>query len=1218
MADGLSITTDGEPPRRHRLALVAGLIAIVLWQSVFFRHGDPAMTLTSPYHLTASGGIVGWQPEFVYFLYYLNLYPVTSISTEPLEYSVEGARRLIAEHGRTLVMDRYWTVRYGDLAKTYLYLPHVWLKGRPVKPRMLHANALAFTLALLVLFAGFWAVDHTLLGLLLTLLIGSNPFQVHEVYANNNVFGWPITIAVLMLGLHLPFMRDRPPRIAVALLIAVVSGLLLGTLRQIRTEPVLVAASVAGVYLTVSRMRWWLRLALVVLLGGAFSLASIGWADYFEAKYREARRVVAAAGGHTYDGPRHSYHFIWHAVWCGLGDFDAKYGYQWSDLSAIRYAWPILQRRGFEARGYPPVEPDPLDSLTLGVYWDKGGQYARTPFETREYTDVAREKVLADVVRDPLWYASILGRRIVRVLTESTPPSLAFGNGQSFSLVSTPSQAIWGLLTIVLTVRLLFARDWFHLKLLAFTLPLTATAVLVYSGGGTVYYSILHLVAVAVIAAVSWERLVERRGLARASIGELAAAITSAGGRAHRRLGWRRAGVAGLAVLLLAAVAYAGARHIAPRSPGPLRARPPLTAILRFDNQTSTDSLAWVGDGLGDLIAREIAESGIRVLDPEGVGWLDGDLVWWGPYGVLTGRKATVVNIVADRSGADRVVAGRTSLDGPRLMACVEVLAPGPIASTGPEACVPVDTRRLSDIANHLAQTVLPSLEANLVAGPSAEPGNVQALRFCTEAQLAMRRQMWGTAIGLVDRSLREDPGFASARVFRARLLSRWRRLEPSVLRDLTGAGSRAAAIDVLRARVARDPQSIEARMDLGRMLLDLELFGEAATTLNPLLQTPGAPPEAFGLLASARAARGDMAGGYQAVLEIQRRAWQEPRGVSILADYLARWAFFERVPRLLDDAASERLVRGMPQQTLEDLADRWSVRASLGEWPQARPLAAEMATLDDPRAAGASALYAARGHLFQGRSRVGGALAEEAVHHFLEHQMDALEAIGTAAEVRLEQGDAAGALELARQALTGSPWTDRRVAFWEALALARLGRWAEAERVRGLLAEEASATPGPSVQRVLLHLDGELSLLRGDARRAVATLSEAARLLPERGFCGEHVPIWNALGRAYVAAGEAKPAEEWLERVADASYERLCWPVPYARSMVLLGRLQVTNGLQDDAAATYRRFLDLWEGADLAVPEQSEARRFLQTLAKREALDGTQANHDPSEERPD
>lgn len=1189
MQESGASTPVNEQERRPRTVLLCGLIAIVLWQSIFFRHGDPETTLaSSPYRITASGGIVPWQSDFVYFLYYLNLYPLASIAPGPREYSVEGARRLIAEQGRTLVMDRYWTVRYGDLAKTYLYLPHVWLKGRPVKPRMLHANALAFTLALLVLFAAFWSAGQTPLGVLLVLLIGSNPFQVQEVYANNNLFGWPITLTVLMLGLHLPFMRDRPPRIAVAVAIALLSGLILGSLRQLRTEPALVAASAVGIYLTANRMRHWLRLALVVLLGSAFSFASSGWTKYFDAKYREAYRVVAAAGGHRYDGPRHTYHFIWHAVWCGLGDFDRKYGYQWSDLSAIRYAWPLMQRSQFEVRGYPPVEPDPWDSLTLGAYWDEGRQYARTPFETREYTEVARDKVLGDIRRDPAWYASILGRRVARVLTESTPPSLALGNGQSFSLLSAPGQAIWGFLTVVLAGWLLIHRDWFRLKLLAFTLPLTATALLVYSGGGTVYYSILHLVAIAIVAAAAWERLRLWRCDHRA--------FGSQPSRTPliRRINWPWVGGLCLAALLLAVIVVVVARHA--EGPQPVPGGRPTVAVLPFDNQTSNESLAWVGDAAGDLLASAVAHAGLRVLDPEAVAWLDGDLVWWGPYGVLTGRKATVVNIVADRSGAERIVAGRVYQNGQRLMACVEVLAPGPHAPVSPEQCTPVDPSRLLDTAGHLAQVVLPSLGAMTAPSPLPMSSATQALRFLAEARRAMRRQMWGRVVRQLERSLREDAEFVPARTLRARVLSRWRRLEPDALRDLTGSDGRRAAVESLRALVSNDPHSIERRMDLGRMLVDLELFGEAASVLSPLLRTPGAPSEAFGLLADARAARGDMAGGYQSVLEIQRRAWQEPRGISTLADHLVRWDAFERATQLLNDAASERLIRGMPQQTLDDLVDRWGMRAIQGEWAQAQQLASEMSSLDDPRAAGAGALHAARGYLFQGRSRVAAVLAEEAVHHLVEHEMDASEALGTAARARMERGDTAGALDLIQAALAaGSRWTDRRAAFWEALALGRLGRWSEANRIRSRLAVDGSDTPGPTGQRVVRHLDGELSLLRGDSGGAVSALSEAAALLPARAFCGEHVPIWYALARAHMASGNVGEAAAWLERVTGASYERLCWPVEYAQSFGLLGRLRAEEGRKDDAAADYRRFLDLWGDADIALSERDEARRFLQ-----------------------
>lgn len=119
--------------------LIAGVLAIVQWQRVFYRHRFPEATLASPYVLQASGGIFGWQQDFVYFLYYLNLFPVATVTEQPLEYSREGAQRIFSTQGGSLVMDRYWTIRYGDLLKTYLYLPDAYMKGtvtdRPSRQR---------------------------------------------------------------------------------------------------------------------------------------------------------------------------------------------------------------------------------------------------------------------------------------------------------------------------------------------------------------------------------------------------------------------------------------------------------------------------------------------------------------------------------------------------------------------------------------------------------------------------------------------------------------------------------------------------------------------------------------------------------------------------------------------------------------------------------------------------------------------------------------------------------------------------------------------------------------------------------------------------------------------------------------------------------------------------------------------------------------------------
>ena len=182
----------------------------------------------------------------------------------------------------------------------------------------------------------------------------------------------------------------------VAVATAVLSGVLLGTFRQIRTEPTLVVGAAVLVYLTATHLRLWRRVLLVLLVGASFVSTMAVWRGYFEHKYAEAYEVVKAAGGHTYDGPRHPYHFFWHALWCGLGDFDRKYGYEWADVAAFSYAWPILQRRyHYDPVGFPPVTADPWDPLTFGVYWDKDRLYARTVQEIPEYIEIVRDKVLA-------------------------------------------------------------------------------------------------------------------------------------------------------------------------------------------------------------------------------------------------------------------------------------------------------------------------------------------------------------------------------------------------------------------------------------------------------------------------------------------------------------------------------------------------------------------------------------------------------------------------------------------------------------------------------------------------------------------------------------------------------------------------------------------------------------------------------------------------------
>jgi hypothetical protein len=518
---GTAVTAAAVAPPRRLGVLAAGLLAIVVWQGVLFRFPNQPV-----YPLDASGGVLVFQPEFVYFLYYLNLFPLATEAPVPRAFSVRGAQQVIAEHGRALVMDRFWTVRYGELLKTYLYLPHSYLKGKPGY-KMKYANGPAFTLALLLLFSALWWVGETRLGLILVLLMGSNPFQVFEVYAHSNIFGWAITTTLLVLALHVPLLSGRPTSPLYCWALPIVTGLLLASIRQIRTEPVLVIGAAGLAYLFASSLRWRARLALTFLLGLSFLWGSQEWIRYFDAKFAQVRHLVELAGGHPYDGPRQSHHFFWHAIWCGLGDFDRRYGYAWDDLAAAAYALPIMKERyGFVPQGYTAEPDDPrVKPLTLGVSWDPDGKYPRTPFEVPEYVDVVRDKVLHDIVHDPAWYLTILAKRLFRILATTTAPSLTFGDGW---LLRLPDSALYGVGALLVTGLLAWARKWMRLRMIAFTLPLAAPALLVYSGLGVAYYNVYHLVAFGI--GVDWALANWRYGRKRSP-----AAMTAGTDRAESR-----------------------------------------------------------------------------------------------------------------------------------------------------------------------------------------------------------------------------------------------------------------------------------------------------------------------------------------------------------------------------------------------------------------------------------------------------------------------------------------------------------------------------------------------------------------------------------------------------------------------------------------------------------------------------------------------------------
>ena len=1214
--------TRRAPATRRQAVLVAGLVAIVAWQALFFSNEDSGAGLRADYTLEASGGVLEWQSEFVYFLYYLGLYPVATLSPGPQENSQEGAQRLIDEQGPTLVMDRYWTIRYGDLGKTYLYLPGAWLEGQPADPTMVPANALVMTAALLALFAAFWSIGKVRLGVLLVLLLGSNPFQVYETYAHNNLFGWPIAITILVLALHVPLLRGGWTRFWPTLLVAVATGGILGTVRQVRTEAALVLVAAVGAYLVMGRVRWWKRLVVLIVFGLSLGATSSSWLRHFDAKFREAYSVVSAAGGHTFDGPRQAHHFVWHALWCGLGDFDRKYGYEWADIGAVRYAWPMMRRSGYEPIGHPPIG-DKWDELTMGVYWDRGRVYAKTPFESLEYIDVVRAKVLTDIARDPQWYLGILARRVLRLVTDVTPPSLAAGAWNA----SFPARWAFGLLGALAVPVLVYRKDWFNLKLLAFTVPLIFTPLFVYSGKGAVYYSIFHLVALAVLLDEAWQAAARgewgfnlrlgNRTLSwpwRAGASATGTTEPAAQPLAGRPWGGRFPRVIGLMALLLVilgAGAWLTLRAVVTAEIGPFPPHETLQlALLPIDNATGDDAFDWLGDELSDRLAAQLDGARGGVLGPAAAGrLLDGE---------NSPNPDLAVRLICDRSGADRAVTGQLLAAENELRACITAFSCSDPDRPIGGSCEPLLAGDIQVVAQRLGSSLraafgeppLPPSD-DTAGGPVAS--DVAALQQYAEAARLERRGEWGMALRAVGQALARAPDLEPARILDARLRSRaglgWAvapqvtgpedpgegRLEDTI-RDLAHPRQAAKGLRVLGAWLDREPGRADLRLDLGRHLIQLEMWSEAERTLAPLVDEPGAPAEAYGLLATLHASHGDLGRGYQILLEQQRRNRNEPLGLSFTVEHLRRWGRLELADDLLDRARVGRIQRGLPAITFDGLLARWRLRVSADRWPDADWLAARIGHLDDPRAAfGGLCLSVSR--LRAGRSRFALALAEEAAVRLERETLDPAPALLMAGDILLERGEPAAALEVVRRAQRGGDASRSalQLLFREAEALARLGRWSEATERGRHFAHEVETMPGASGSRWLHHLEGELALLRGEARRAVEALTLAERLLPPRGYCGEHVPIWYALARAHLAAGQDAEAESWFERVIGSTTESLCWPIPYARSSFLLAQLRREQGKTEAAHSHFARFLELWGQGDLALAEQAESRSWVQ-----------------------
>jgi len=487
-----------KPLVRVILALGLGVTTIV-WQLKLSL--APAPNREKSEELSASMGICMRDTErFFYFFYYLGLFPVTA-NVAPTQYSTEGARAFVREQGETLSNDldtACMVGRGGDWGRFFVLLPHAWKTGSAENPSTKEAASWIFIASLALLCACFAYSVSIPLGVALTLFIGSSHFQLYETYHNINVFWTPVTTFVLTLALLSKFIGTRSAILSkVDWLRAVVAGLALALMSQVRLENLPLIAS-GLLALCCAKQPVARRLLLCVTFVGSLVTCVQVCDRYFTSKIAESAQFVTKSGGTLKTGEALAHHPFWHSIAAGLGDFDKRYGYQMSDIAIYSKVLPVLNSK-FEYQFYPAE----------WFYGDSKDPAARIkPENVPEYAPTARDIVLSDVRRDPLWYISILGKRASLILSSFTPLRAKL-------LVAEYSLSVPSLLIAFCLVVVIATRHWRYLALMGMALPMSAVPFLITSTGGTTAYGVLQFVSVAILidmtCAMLWRGVVGAR-----------------------------------------------------------------------------------------------------------------------------------------------------------------------------------------------------------------------------------------------------------------------------------------------------------------------------------------------------------------------------------------------------------------------------------------------------------------------------------------------------------------------------------------------------------------------------------------------------------------------------------------------------------------------------------------------------------------------------------
>jgi len=659
-------------------------------------------------------------------------------------------------------------------------------------------------------------------------------------------------------------------------------------------------------------------------------------------------------------------------------------------------------------------------------------------------------------------------------------------------------------------------------------------------------------------------------------------------------------------------------------------------AVLYFDNTTGDKELDWLRTGITEMVVTDLSQS--QDLEVVGTDRL---------YGILAELKRAddktlspdVIRQIAERTGVDNVIVGSymKSGDAVRINVRLQEAKTGRIVTServeGPNASslfAMVDdlSRRIRSKFESLraglsnAPTLLSAPGASTAEGLDRGLGDVttssiDAYRNYAEGVNLHERYREAEAATLFEKAIAIDPAFAMAHIklaitqfnlghqdladkYATLALKHADRLTPRERFYIEGyyytqrPATVARGLDAYKKCIDLDAGHQACRHNLGLTLAQLGRFQESASHYEELLRRGSTNPSAFSNLAADYTALGQPDKALEVTQLFSKRNPESGaghRGVGLA---------------LIANARYEEAIQELSRAALLDPTDpnvllgRTIAQVLREDWQAAREAAATLSASPDETRKWFGAVMQATISQFAGRQADALMWADRAVIAYKTPGTRSSIGRRLAAAAYLSNHQipqAIAQLQKAGAESKGLP-EEQNVQVASAGAYALADRLKEADDAIAALAATSDPLTAANINRATSFARGQVALARKDYATAVAQLNAAqAALSPRPGNVvapNQHVPIWFALGEAYMGAGKAAEAEPWFQRVATSTYEHSLTPLEFVRSFYYLGKIHEAAGDATKSREAYRRFVGYWKDGDIDRDRVAEAERKL------------------------